>query len=110
MVADSNIDRLLFLLHGSILETLSSSQSEADRQKKDLSWLGLDTVCRMTLDVVHSHRDARIPPMPICCYYSVHAARKCLQERNKLVMDEALSHNIDILWSAEEQYCNVWVF
>ncbi|KAF6225881.1 hypothetical protein HO133_009883 [Letharia lupina] len=66
--------RLLFLLHGSVLDTLQHSKSETDHQKRDMSWSGLD------------------------------------MERNKLVVDEALSRDIDSLLSAEEEYRKTWVF
>ena len=114
MVADGNIDRLLFLLHGSVLDTLQYPKSETDHQKRDISWIGLDMVCRMTLDVAidvaqwHGEEKAQI--MPICGFYNLRAARKRMQERNKLVIDEALSRDIDSLLRAEEIYRKTWVF
>lgn len=37
MVADGNINRLLFFLHGSVLDTLQYPESETDHQKRDMS-------------------------------------------------------------------------
>ena len=110
MVANGNINRLLFLLHGSVLDTLQYPKSETDHQKRDMSWIGLDMVCRLMLDVVQRHREENAPIMPICCFYNLRAARKRIQERNKLVMDEALSRDIGSLLGAEEKYRKTWVF
>ena len=110
MVANGNIDRLLFLLHGSILDTLQYPTSETDHQKRDMSWIGLDMVCRMVVDVAQLHDEEKAPIMPICSFYSLRAARKRMQERNKLVVDEALSRDIDSLLGAEEEYRKTWVF
>ncbi|OCK73859.1 hypothetical protein K432DRAFT_430353 [Lepidopterella palustris CBS 459.81] len=102
--------RLLFLLHGSVLDTLQYPTSETDHRKKDISWIGLDTACRMMLDVVQLHDEDKAPIMPNCCFYNLRAARKCMQERNKLIMDEALSRDINSLLGAEEKYRKTWVF
>ncbi|MCJ1389927.1 hypothetical protein MMC18_002784 [Xylographa bjoerkii] len=102
--------RLLFLLHGSVLDTLQYPKSETDHQKRDISGIGLDMVCRMTLDVVLWLREGKSPIVPICCFYNLRAARKHMQERNKLVIDEALSRDVDNLLHAEETYCKTWVF
>ena len=110
MVANGNIDRLLFLLHWSILDTLQYLKSETDRQKRDISWVGLDMVCRMTLDVAQGHGEEKAQIMPICRFYNLRAARKRMQERNKFVVDEALSRDIDCLLRAEEKYRKTWVF
>lgn len=110
MVANGNNDRLLFLLHGSVLDTLQHPKSETDHQKRDMSWIGLDMVCRMMLDVVQRHGEVKAPIMPICCSYNLRAARKRMQERNKPVVDEALSRGIDSLLGAEEEYRKTWVF
>lgn len=110
MVANGNVNRLLFLLHGSVLDTLQHPKSETDHQKRDMSWSGLDMVCRMVLDVTQWHGEGKAPIMPICSYYTLRAARKRMQERNKLVVDEALSRDIDSLLSAEEEYLKTWVF
>ena len=110
MVANGNIDRLLFLLHGSVLDTLQCPKSEADHQRRDISWIGLDMVCRMILDVAQWHGEEKDQVMPICCFYNLQAARKRMQERNELVIDEALSREIDNLLRAEEKYRKTWVF
>lgn len=103
MVANGNIDRLLFLLHGSVLDTLQYPKSGTDHQKRDM-------VCRMMLDVVQSHGKEKAPIMPICCFYNLQAARKRMQERNNLVTGEAISRDIDSLLGAEEKYRKTWVF
>lgn len=108
-MANGNIDRLLFLLHGSVLDTLQYPQSEIDLQKRDMSCIGLDMVCRMVLDVAEWHGEESAPIIPICAFYNLRAARKHLQERNKLLMDEALSRSIDILLNAEEGYGKTWM-
>ena len=110
MVANGIINRLLFLLHGSILDTLQHSKSETDYQKREISWIGLDMVCRMTLDVARLHGEEKTHIMPICCFYNLQAARKHMQQRNELVMNEALSRDIDILLRAEEIYRKTWTF
>lgn len=110
MVANGNIDRLLFILHGSVLDTLQYPKSETDHQKRDMSWLGLDMVCRMILDVTQWNGEQKAPMMPICSFYNLRAARERLQERNKLVVDEALSRDVDSLLGAEEKYRKTWVF
>lgn len=110
MVANGNIDRLLFLLHGSVLDTLQYPKNETDHQKRDISWIGLDMVCRIILDVTQLHGEENDQIRPICCFYNLRAARKRMQERNKLVEDEALSHDIDSLLRAEEKYRKAWVF
>ena len=111
MVVNINIDRLLFLLHGSVLDTLQHPKSEIEHQKKNIAWIGLGMVCRMIIDVVHWHEEKRaLQIMPICCFYNLRAARKHMQERTKLVVDEALSRDIDSLLRAEEKYRKAWVF
>lgn len=108
-MANGNIDRLFPLLHGSVLDTLQYPKSETDSQKRDISWIGLDTGCRMILDVAQWHGEAKAPIMPICCFYNLRAAINRMQERNKLVVDEALSRDIDSLLGAEEEYRKTWV-
>ncbi len=110
MVANGNMDRLLFLLHGSVLDTLQYPKSDTDHQKRDMSWVGLDMVCRMILDVAQLHGEEKAPIIPICSFYNLRAARKRRQERNKLVVDEGLSRDIDSLLGAEEEYLKTWVF
>lgn len=105
-----NIDRLLFLLHGSVLDTLQCPKSETHHQKRDISWIGLDMVCRMTLDVAKWHSEEEAQIMPICCLYNLRTAREHMQERNKIVIDKARSRDIDSLLRAEEKYCKTWVF
>ena len=67
-------------------------------------------VCRMVLDVTRWHGEGKAPITPICSFYTLRAARKRIQERNKLVVDEALSRDIDSLLGAEEEYRKTWVF
>jgi hypothetical protein len=110
MAANGNIDRLLFLLHRSVLDTLQHPKSETDNQKRDMSWIGLDMVCRIILDVAQRHGEEKAPIMPICSFYNLRAVRKCMQERKNLVVDEALSRDIDSLLGAEEEYRKTWVF
>jgi len=110
MVVNGNIDRLLLLLHGSVLDTLQYPKSETDHQKKPMSWIGLDMVCRMILDVKQLHGEEKAPIMPICSFYNLWAARKRMQERNTPVVDEVLSRDIDSLLDAEEEYRKTWVF
>jgi hypothetical protein len=110
MAANGNIDRLLFLLHRSVLDTLQHPKSETDNQKRDMSWIGLDVVCRIILDITQKHSEEKTPIMPICSFYNLRTARKCMQERKKLVVDEALSRDIDSLLGAEEEYRQTWVF
>ena len=110
MATDGNIDRLLFLLHGSVLDTLQDSKNETDQQKRDISWIGLNMVCRMTLDIAQWHGEEKVQIMQICGFYNLRAARKRTQEQNKLVVNEALSVDIDRLLRAEEKYCKTWVF
>lgn len=109
MVANGKVDRLLFLLHGSVLDTLRYPKNETDHQKRDMSCIGLDMVCRMILDVAQWYDEDKAPTMPICCFYTLRAARTRMQERYKLVIDEALSRDIDSLMGAEERYCKTWV-
>ena len=110
MVANGNMDRLLFLLHGSVLDTLQYPKSETDHQKRDISWIGLDMVCRITLDVADWHGEENAQILPICGFYNLRAARKRMQERTKTAVDEALSRDIDTLLRAEENYSKTWVF
>ncbi len=109
-MANGKIDRLLFLLHESVLDTLRYPESDLDHQKRDIARIGLDMVCRMTLDVAQWHGEEKAQIMPICCFYNLRAVRKCMQERNKLVGDEVLSRDIDSLLRAEEKYRKTWVF
>lgn len=67
-------------------------------------------VCRMILDVAQWHGEEKAPIMLICSFYNLRAARKRMQERNKLAVDEALSRDINSLLGAEEEYRKTWVF
>lgn len=104
MVANGNINRLLFLLHGSVLDTPQYPKGETDHQKRDMSWIGLDMMCRMILDVEQWHGEEKARIMPICSFYILRAARKRIQERNQPVVDEALSRDIDSLLGAGMEY------
>jgi len=108
-VANNTIDRLLFLLHGSVLDTLHYPESETDRQKREMSLSGLDMGCRMVLDVVHCYGEEKASTMPICSFYNLRAARQRMQERDRLVVDEALSRDLDSLLRAEDEYRKMWV-
>jgi hypothetical protein len=101
---------MLQLLHDSVLDTLQHPKSDADHQKREITCIGLDMVCRMTVDVARWHSEEKAQIMPICCFYGLRASRKCLQERNKLVIDQVLSSDIDSLLRAEEKYYRTWVF
>jgi hypothetical protein len=107
--ANGNIDRTLFLLHGSVLDTVQFPKSENDHQKEHISSMGLDTVCRMILDVVQWRSAGKAPIMPFCGIYNFRAARKNMQRRNKLIADDALSRDIESLVCAEEEYRR-WMF
>lgn len=74
-----------------------------------MAWIGLDMVCRMVLDVAQWQGEEEAPIMPICSFYNLRAALKRMQERNNLVVDEALSRSIDSLLGAEEEYRKTWV-
>ena len=67
-------------------------------------------VCRMTLDVAQCHGEGKAQIMPICGFYNLRAARKRMQERNRLDSDEAMSRDIDVLLRAEERYRETWTF
>lgn len=41
----NHLDRMLFLLHESVLDALQNPQCEADYQQRDVSHIGLDMVC-----------------------------------------------------------------
>lgn len=110
MVANGNFNRLLFLLHGSVLDSFQHSKSESDQQRSELSWLALHMVCKMTLDVVHLHGKAEASMLQICCFYNLRAARSRLQEWNDAVGDEALSRDIDSLLRTEDDYRRTWAF
>ena len=110
MVANGNIDRLLFLLHGSVLDTLKHSKSETGHQKRDMLCMGLDMVCGMVLDVVQWHGKEKARILPICSFYNLRAARTRMQERRRLVVDGALSRDIDSLLGAGEENGKTWVF
>ena len=109
-MANGNFIRLLFLLHGSVLDSLQHSKSESDQQKREISWLALDMACKMTLDVVHLHGEAEASMLLICCFYNLRAARSRLQEGNEAVGDEALSRDIDSLLRTEDNYRRTWAF
>jgi hypothetical protein len=74
-----------------------------------MSWTGLDMICRMTLEVVEWYGEDKAQIMPISRFYGLRAARRCLQERNKLFIDEARSSDIDRLFRGEEVYCKIWM-
>jgi hypothetical protein len=67
-------------------------------------------VCRMTLDVAEFHSEGKAQIMPICRFYNLRAARKRMQEKSKLVVDEVLSRDIDRLLRAENKYRDIWAF
>lgn len=110
MLANGNIKRLLFLLHGSVLDTLRYPQNETDRQRIDISWIGLDMVCRMTLEFAQWNGEGTVQIIALCGFYDLRAARKRMQERNRFVIDESLSRDIDSLLRAEENYRKAWIF
>ncbi|MCJ1306735.1 hypothetical protein MMC25_000378 [Agyrium rufum] len=104
--------RLLFLLHDSILETIQDCSSVTDTQQKQISYAALDTLCKMTLDVACLHGDGepQAPLIPICCVYTLQAARRQLQLRNQLLRgDEGVSREIDSFVQAEGRYRKMWL-
>lgn len=64
----------------------------------------------MTIDVAEWYSEAEAQIMPITRFYTLRAARRYLQERNDLIVDEVRSRDIDRLLRAEEIYCKVWMF
>jgi hypothetical protein len=109
-VVNGKFNRLLFRLHGSVLDSLQHSKSASDQQKREISWLALEMGCKITLDVVHLHSEAEPSILLICCFYNLMATRSRLQERNKAVGDEALSRDIDSLLRTEDKYRRTWEF
>lgn len=75
-----------------------------------MSCIGLDTACRMMLDVAQRHGEEKVPIMPICCFYNLRAARERMQERRERVVDAGLSRDIECLLGAEDEYRKTWVF
>jgi len=110
MVANGDINWLLFLLHGSVLDTLHHPDCETDRTKRDMACSGLDTVCRMMLDIAQRHGEERAPIMPLCCFYNLRAAAERMRVRNEGFADEALARGIECLVGAEVEYRKRWVF
>lgn len=100
--------RLLFLLHQSVLKQLRRSDSEVDHERVDISQTALDWLCRMVLDLVETQGQGTGPTMPICCFYNLQAARRCMQERKRKVMD-AETCDVEKLLRAEEGYRETWI-
>jgi hypothetical protein len=100
----------MFLLHRSIVHASGIYQLEADDQTRRNSWAALEMASQMVVDAVRYHGLKRTDVMPFCCYYNLRDARRCLQERNSVVGDEALCRDIDFLLQSEERYCEKWVF
>lgn len=102
--------RLLLRLHGSVLDTYQEPQSEAERQGRNVASIGFGSASRIILDVVeHDGEDTGLV-MPICCFYSIRAARRRIQEGNGFLGDRRLSREIDVLLHAEEKYRQAWIF
>jgi hypothetical protein len=109
MATDANVDRLIFLLHTSILDTSGIYQIKADPQTKRNSWAALDMASQMVVDTARYHGLEGSYVMPLCCYYNLRDARQHIQIRNSLAGDEALCRDVDCLQQCEERYCRKWV-
>lgn len=72
--------------------------------------IGLDSACTIILDVMEYDSDDRGLVIPICCFYSIRAARRRVQERSRLLVDGGLSRDVDVLLRAEGRYRETWVF
>jgi hypothetical protein len=107
---DDNIDRSLFLLHGAILDISEALETEVGYRTKQMSWVALDMVCQLVIDVAHYHLPDGIQTMPICCYYNLRAAIDYLQERNKSASSREISRNIEFLLHSEKIYIRKWLF
>ena len=64
----------------------------------------LRTACRILLDVLECDGEDAALGMPICCFYSIRAARRRMQERDEFAVDERLSRDVAVLLRAEEKY------
>lgn len=67
-------------------------------------------VCRMTLEVAEFHGEGKNQIIPICRIYNLQAARKRMQERNRFLVCDARSRDIDNLICAENKYHEIWAF
>ena len=103
-------DRMLHLLHQTVLDVLRHPESEDDHQRRDISWAALNFVCKMQVDFTDWQHEEKARMIPICCIYNLRVARDHMQERNRLVMDPAMSLEIDRLFRADDDYRKTWVF
>ena len=104
------INRSLFLLHGAILDTSETSEAEGDYSTKQMSRAALDMTCQLIVDVSRYHLQTRMETLPICCYYNLRAAIKCLQERNKSIGSREVSRDIECLLQSQKIYSSKWLF
>lgn len=103
-------NRQLFLLHGSILETLQDSNIGSDQQRRAMSCLALDMVCKMTVDVLYLYEDGIGPVLPICSFYNLRAARMRLEERGEGMRGKAWEEDVKRLRRAEDGHRKMWGF
>lgn len=101
---------MLFILYGSIIDTVKDTESEVDRQRIETSWLGMDAICRMIVDVARVHGEVNTRIMPICSFYNLQLARERMEERSKIQINESYSHDIESLVRSQELYRKTWVF
>lgn len=103
------MNRQLLLLHASVLDAQPHPRSE-DRRRVEIASLGLNSACRIVLDVLESERGREGLLMPICCFYSIRDARRSIQGRNGFRADERLAREVETLLGAERQYSETWTF
>jgi hypothetical protein len=110
MTPNANLDRAIFLLHKRVLDPSGVSQIKIDHQTKCNSRAALDMACQMVVDTARYRGLEGLGMMPFCCYYNLRNARQHLKERNIIMGDEALYHDIEFLLQCEERYCKKWRF
>lgn len=101
---------MLHLLHKTVIDVLRHPESEDDHQRRDISWAALDFVCKMQVDFTDWQYEEKARMLPICCIYNIRAARDHMQERNRIVMDQTVSRELDRLSRAEDDYRKTLVF
>lgn len=110
-IADSSTTRLLFLLHGHVLELLGDDESRIDPHRQRRAHCGLGLACKAKVDVMRFHGEGMASMLPLCAFYNLRLTRTYLQKQDKLVVDLGLSHDADhVLRAAEEKYRQMWSF